>query len=132
MRILVVSDTHGQLSRFWDIFEKLKKEFSPNAIVHCGDYFKDADKIRKRTGIPVFAVKGNCDGDFSDDGNMILETEAGNFLITHGHMLNVKYNLQTLYYKTLEDECIGAFFGHTHRKAYLNMDGIYLSPHAGF
>lgn len=126
MKILVISDTHGSLSRFWEVFEKLKKENPPSAIVHCGDYYRDADEIRRKTGLPVFAVRGNCDGDFSDNGHMILETEAGSFLITHGHMLNVKYSLQRLYYKTLEAGCIGAFFGHTHRKAYLDMDGIYL------
>jgi len=126
MRILITSDTHGQLSRFWEVFEKLKKENPVQAIVHCGDYYKDAEEIRRKARLPVFAVKGNCDGDFSDEGFMILETEAGNFLITHGHMQDVGYGMQKLYYKTLEEGCIGAFFGHTHRSAYLDMDRVYL------
>ena len=33
-------------------------------IVHCGDYYADAQEIRARLGIPVLAVKGNCDGCF--------------------------------------------------------------------
>ena len=57
---------------------------------------------------------------------MHFETEAGNFLITHGHMLDVGHDLQRIYYKVLEENCIGAFFGHTHRSVYLDMDGIYL------
>ena len=126
MRILVTSDTHDRLSRFWDVFEKLEAEEPVDVIVHCGDYYTDANIIKARTGIPVFAVKGNCDGSFGDDSYMILETEAGNFLITHGHMENVGHDLQRLYYKVLESDCIGAFFGHTHRSAYIEMDGIYL------
>lgn len=126
MRILVISDTHGKLAGFWDIFKKLKRENAPDVIVHCGDYYRDSEEIRRRTGVPVFAVKGNCDRDFSENGYMIFETEAGSFLITHGHLQNVKYSMQNLYYKTLEENCAGAFFGHTHRKAYLNMDGVHL------
>lgn len=126
MKILVISDTHGQLARFFEVFNKLMKENPVQAIVHCGDNYKDAETIRMRAGLPVFAVKGNCDRSFDDASDMILETEAGDFLITHGHMENVGCDLQRLYYKTLESECIGAFFGHTHRAAYLDMDGIYL------
>ena len=126
MRILITSDTHGQLSRFWEVFNKLMKDSPVQAIVHCGDYYKDAEEIRRRAGVPVFAVKGNCDGDFSDEGYMILETEAGDFLIVHGHRQDVGYDLQKLYYKTVEEGCVGAFFGHTHRSVYIDIDGIKL------
>ena len=40
-------------------------------------------------GVPVASIRGNCDGGFEDTDFSILETEAGNFLITHGHMQNV-------------------------------------------
>lgn len=45
-------------------------------IVHCGDYYADAQEIRARLGIPVLAVKGNCDG---SGGTFALVTtsEAG-------------------------------------------------------
>lgn len=126
MRILITSDTHGQLSKFWDVFEKMQQIDPVDVIVHCGDYYKDAEKIRRRCRLPVFAVKGNCDGDFGDEGYMHFETDAGDFLITHGHMLDVSHDLQRIYYKVLEENCVGAFFGHTHRSVYLDMDGIYL------
>ena len=36
-------------------------------IVHCGDYYEDASAIRiKPILLPVTAVRGNCDGDFSE------------------------------------------------------------------
>ena len=42
MRILITSDTHGQLSKFWDIFKKMQQIDPIDVIVHCGDYYKDA------------------------------------------------------------------------------------------
>ena len=126
MRILIISDTHGQLDRFWDVFYRLQKEAPVDTIVHCGDHYRDAEEIRRRCGLPVLAVPGNCDGDHDEESFALLETEAGDFLVTHGHMLDVGHDLSRLYYKTLEAGCTGAFFGHTHRSVYLNMDGVHL------
>ena len=126
MRILILSDTHGDLTRFFKVFEKLNRESPVQMIVHCGDMYDDAMTIRMRCGIPVAAVKGNCDGEFSYEGFSVLETEAGDFLITHGHMENVGHDLQRLCYKAEENGCVGAFFGHTHRSIYLETDGLHL------
>lgn len=126
MKILVISDTHGNLERFWEVFKKLQAENPVQVIVHCGDLYADAESIRRRCGIPVVSVKGNCDGEFSEDSYAILETEAGNFMVAHGHMERVGFDLQRIYYKALEKDCIGALFGHTHRSAYVDMDGVYL------
>ena len=95
-------------------------------IVHCGDYYADAQEIRARLGIPVLAVKGNCDGCFDFEACSLLETECGDILITHGHMEDVGFSMQKLYYKALESGCIGAFFGHTHRSVFVETGGVYL------
>lgn len=95
-------------------------------IVHCGDYYADAQEIRARLGIPVLAVKGNCDGCFDLDACSVLETECGDILVTHGHMEDVGFSMQKLYYKALESGCIGAFFGHTHRSVFVETGGVYL------
>lgn len=126
MRILVISDTHGDLERFWKVFEKLNRENPVQMIVHCGDYFEDGNAIRKSSGLPVIAVMGNCDGELSEKSYGRLETEAGDFLVCHGHMENVDLGLQSLYYKALEANCIGALFGHTHQNTYVEVDGLYI------
>lgn len=95
-------------------------------IVHCGDYYADAQEIRARLGIPVLAVKGNCDGCFDFEACSLLETECGDILITHGHMEDVGFSMQKLYYKALESGCIGAFFGHTHRSVFVETGGVCL------
>ena len=86
MRILVVSDTHGDLERFDRVLSKLEKESPVDMIVHCGDCYEDALNIRMSCGIPVAALKGNCDHEFSETGFLLLATEAGYFLVTHGQM----------------------------------------------
>ena len=126
MRILVISDTHGKIERAIDVYKKLASESPIDFIVHCGDYYSDAQEIRARLGVPVAAVKGNCDDCFDPDAFSVLETEYGNFLITHGHMENVGFSMQNLYYKVLENGCCGAFFGHTHRSALVQLDDVYL------
>ena len=126
MKILVVSDTHGDRSRVIDIYQKLNKESPVDVIVHCGDYATDARELQARLGVHVAWVKGNCDDGFSDTDWSILETEAGNFLITHGHNEQVDFSKQNIYYKALENDCVGAFFGHTHRASYTEMDDVVL------
>ena len=46
MRILVISDTHRNLSRVYkvinDIIDKIE------VVIHCGDVVEDADAIRHR------------------------------------------------------------------------------------
>ena len=72
MRILVISDTHGKNERVYDVYNKLASDClfgsrpapQPGShrtppvdmIVHCGDYYADAQEIRARLGIPVLAV----------------------------------------------------------------------------
>ena len=46
MKILVVSDTHGDCSRVIDIYQKLSKESPVDVIVHCGDYAADARELQ--------------------------------------------------------------------------------------
>lgn len=142
MRILVISDTHGKNERVYDVYNKLASDClfgsrpapQPGShrtppvdmIVHCGDYYADAQEIRARLGIPVLAVKGNCDGCFDFEACSLLETECGDILITHGHMEDVGFSMQKLYYKALDSGCIGAFFGHTHRSVFVETGGVYL------
>lgn len=126
MRILVLSDTHGELGRAYQVFDKLKKETPVDLIIHCGDHYKDAIQLSERTGMPVVWVKGNTDGAFSDNDYTIVETPYGNLLVTHGHMENVDFSQQNLYYKAQEKDCVAALYGHTHRAAFTETGGIYL------
>ena len=126
MRILVLSDTHGENTRARQVYYKLRKAGPVDLIIHCGDHYADAIQLGEQTGCPVVWVKGNTDGSFSDDAFTIVETEYGNLLVTHGHMENVDFSQQNLYYKAQENDCVAALYGHTHRSAFTEAGGVYL------
>ena len=139
MRILLISDTHGKIERALEIYQKLRTEAPIDMIVHCGDFYEDAREIGARLGVRVLSVKGNCDGCFDEaEGSAILETEAGDIFVTHGHMQDVNFNMQKLFYTALDNGCVGAFFGHTHRSVNVETGGVTIvnpgsltKPHDG-
>ena len=129
MRILIVSDTHGSVEKVYEIYKKLSKEAPVDLIVHCGDYSDDALKIQAHLGKRVLWVKGNCDGCFDEKEFAVLETEAGNFFVCHGHMQNVGYSKRDLYYYACQEDCIGAIYGHTHRADKTELgDFLFINP----
>lgn len=122
MKILVIGDTHGQLNKVREICKKLK---NIDIIAHTGDFLSDARRLERELGIPVAAVKGNCDGSCSSDDFEIIDTEFGKILLTHGHMQNVNYHLSNLMYKAMEEKCRAVFFGHTHKSLIDETEGIH-------
>jgi len=122
MKILVISDTHGKLNKVREIYRKLT---NIDLIIHAGDYMRDGEALGKELGIPVIAVKGNCDGSHSSDDYAIAETEYGNILVTHGHMQQVDYQLTSLMYKAMESNCKAVVFGHTHCSLIEENNGIH-------
>lgn len=122
MKILLLSDTHGDLTKVYEIYEKLN---NIDLIIHCGDYQKDAFDLEDHLGVPVVSVKGNCDGSRTPD-HKIVETPYGNLLITHGHLENAGYDYNLLLYAAEAADCFATCFGHTHVPMCEDFDGIHL------
>ena len=58
MKILVLSDSHA--SRHF--MRRCVDHIQPDAVVHLGDYFSDAEDLAEEyPNIPFYAVPGNCD-----------------------------------------------------------------------
>ena len=129
MNILVISDTHGHLEKVYDMYDKLKDMTTDgepiDQIIHCGDYRRDGEAVGAECALPAVTVDGNCDG-CRERSFEILETPYGNVLVTHGHRESVDYDLKTLYYLALENECICACYGHTHVPAFETISGVTL------
>lgn len=63
MRILVISDSHGNIMRLRHVYGFVK-ETGLDAIIHCGDWDNaDAANTTKDAGTPVYGVLGNADTD---------------------------------------------------------------------
>lgn len=120
MKILVMSDTHGDLSRAKNV---IKKHSDSDLIVHCGDNINDATELEKYTNIDVVMVKGNCDGSQSQKDFIKYKTPYGNILIVHGHQYGIDNSYLNLTYKAKEENCIAVLAGHTHVS--------YIGEHSG-
>ena len=110
-RLGVVSDSHGDRAAIELMCPLLK---GVDAIAHLGDGMGDAKRILERTGLPLYAVSGNCDltQDYPAERTEVFSGVKA--LLTHGNLLKVKHSLLRL---TLRAEEVGAglaLFGHTH------------------
>lgn len=121
MRILVVSDSHGSMA--W--FDKIKTVFdSVDCVIHLGDHQSDAEKIRERVKIPVYAVSGNCD--FGSGESEICQYIGGiKVFATHGHRYRVDNDIYAISAAAREHEAALCLYGHTHVPDITNFYGIW-------
>lgn len=127
--MLVLSDTHGAV--FESILKPMQQEKNIDLMVHCGDKYKDAQKIAGLLGIKnLYRVVGNCDYDMQNKDNMLnFEIEGKHVLVTHGHFQHVKDGLEILK-EVAKEKCADlVLFGHTHI-AHEEADNnvIYFNP----
>lgn len=124
MKLLVISDTHGHIERAIRLLPLLT---DLDAIVHLGDFLRDAEQLQKQTDIQVIAVGGNGDGVFSkSEAIKTIDSPFGPIIITHGHLHGVRKGIDRLIYQAAEYEAKAVLFGHTHTPFYGVFDGISL------
>ncbi len=113
MKILVVSDTHGETERLISLVRSVKGGIK--AIIHAGDYEGDAAEISKQfPDMPVYAVCGNCGYGGIMPPLRMVELGGKRIFITHGHRYNVNCTMMNLTYTALENKADICIFGHTH------------------
>lgn len=124
MRILVVSDTHGDLRT---LMKAVNAQPSAEIIIHCGDgdeqvqYLKDTIKDKMIVG-----VRGNCDWCSSLPSKEILSVCGKKIFITHGHLYNAKVGLYTIMCAAREEKADILLFGHTHNAMTCYEDNLYV------
>ncbi len=112
MKILVISDTHGQHKNFDRILEQ---EQAIDLLIHLGDVEGGEFYIDAVVECEKHMVRGN--NDFFSDLPKEEEFYIGKHkaFITHGHAYNVSFGTQEI---REEGKARGAdlvMFGHTHR-----------------
>ncbi len=126
MRILILSDSHGDVKSMQLAVERTK----PDQIIHLGDCWRDAEALKERFPLlPVAQVPGNCDAcDLRARGpeQRLLTLEGHKVLITHGHRYHVKSGLLALSYAAREVGAELCLFGHTHIQHQESFDGLTL------
>lgn len=124
MKIIVVSDTHGDYFSFSKVLTMHK---DADVVIHCGDSRSEIDRIKENFPDKVYVtVKGNCDLGKAYKNQEIERFASKKFLITHGHDYKVKHTLYNLVCAAREEKADIVCFGHTHNAICEYDDGLYI------
>jgi uncharacterized protein len=121
MRILVVSDSHGNLPL---VLQACDMAGTFDALFHLGDGGDDAGLLVHALDVKVFHVAGNCDIGSASPRELLLECEGKKLLLMHGDACGVKSGLGLLEKRAREAGADAVLFGHTHRATVTTLSGI--------
>lgn len=110
MNVGLISDTHGSDAALRRALHALP---GMDAWIHLGDHASDS-RVLETIGVPVYAVRGNCDFDSRAETEQIVTLGGARLFLTHGHKYGVKQNVAPVFYRAQELSCAAALFGHTH------------------
>ena len=94
-------------------------------ILHLGDHDTDMDPFCLAEN-RLYSVPGNCDPLSFAPGIRIFERDGVRVLMTHGDAYGVKYSLTRLFLKAKEAGANLVLYGHSHRQAVDEQEGIIL------
>lgn len=114
MKILVVSDTHGDLGNLERVLRILGSRL--DLLLHLGDGARDLDRLPRspERSIPCLQVKGNMDSDPHLPPSRV--TRAGGHLLylSHGHAALASGSPLPMILAAREAGASACLFGHTH------------------
>ena len=124
MRILVLSDIHGD---FQMMKRALDSQPTAEAVIFCGDGAAQFEYLRETlTDKTVIGVRGNCDWSSDLPPVEVVELGGKRIFITHGHLYNVKFTMNQVFYAAREEKADILLFGHTHQALTDYLDGMYM------
>jgi len=125
MKVLVISDTHGNIDQVRDLLDMLKNS-EVKVVLHCGDYISDARLIQKfYPDLEVHGVYGNCDVGFGGEYSTVVTLEGVAIYMTHGHRYGVKWGeYDELAIDASAHDAAVAVCGHSHQAYLEQMDDV--------
>ena len=124
MRILVLSDTHGDFNR---MMKAVTEQPTAEVIIHCGDGEEQVEYLKQNfKDKMVVGVRGNCDWGSMLPATETLRINGKTIFITHGHLYNAKVGLYTIMCASREAKADILCFGHTHSALSMYEDGLYV------
>ncbi|HOC34138.1 MAG: Phosphodiesterase YfcE [Firmicutes bacterium ADurb.BinA205] len=125
MRVIVISDTHGN-------YPALEKVFMRNTdadwLIHLGDGERELDRFvvsHPELSQKIIHVAGNCDYNSLSPEHFILPLPGGHrILATHGHLYGVNSSRERLKMLARANKCDIILFGHTHERFECTENGF--------
>lgn len=124
MRILVVSDTHGDS---YSLRSVILRQPHAEVVIHLGDGADEAAEARDSFRDRMFLmVRGNCDWGSTLPTEGFTALAGKNIFYTHGYTYNVKYGMYDVISAARSRKADILLFGHTHEALTEYRDGLYL------
>jgi putative phosphoesterase len=121
MRILVISDTHGNFPLALKACS-MAEQF--DTLIHLGDGADDATLLNGILDQKVIHLAGNCDVGSTSPRELLWECEGKRLLLVHGDAYGVKNGLGRLEKRAVEVGADAVLFGHTHRATNTTLSGV--------
>ena len=121
MKILIISDTHGNLN---NLYRVLEMEKPIDNLLHLGDFSGDDDEIRAAADCACAFVRGNCDICSNERDTRDFGLLNHNVHMEHGQMLPSDLNSIALRAKYLGADIL--LYGHTHVPVSVFHKGVYI------
>lgn len=124
MRILVISDTHGDLQALRMAFAAVQ----PDAVLHLGDcagdlFYVIRDVLHNRPDFPFRAVCGNCDPPGAAPQELTVSLGGQTIFMLHGHTRGVKFTDAAMRAEAARQNAGIVLYGHTHVPRIESLDG---------
>ena len=124
MRIIVLSDSHGDVS---NVNRILLSQSKAEVVLFCGDGEDDIEAAKLNFPEKMFvSVRGNCDWGKKTPITEFFTAEGKKIMITHGHKYNVKFDYSEVIQAARDNGCDILVFGHTHSAFTDYDDGLYI------
>jgi putative phosphoesterase len=128
MKILVFSDSHGQIGLMSQVIEHYKGQIQ--TVIFLGDYVRDCKKLQMLyPHLQYYLVAGNCDFMSDEQEEALVNLAGAKIFLSHGHLFAVKsgYDKIAAYaHKIGANACL---FGHSHVPVIFEKNGItFLNP----
>ncbi len=119
MKILIISDSHGDTTHLFEIFARHKVD----KTIHLGDLEISKDFFS------MTIVRGNSYLDPEAPLERILDIDGKKLFMTHGHVYSVHNGLTNISLKAQSVDADYCLFGHTHIPCFKENRGIlYINP----
>ncbi len=124
MRILVMSDTHGDSE---SLRRAILAQPKAEAVIHLGDGEEEMERARRNFPEKTFLpVRGNCDWGSTLPVTGEFEAQGVKIFYTHGHLYGVKSGDYHILAAAREHKAQVLLFGHTHLPREDYEDGLYI------
>ena len=123
MRLVVFSDTHGDVAAVDRIFQA-----NPvcDHFLFLGDGIEEVELVGKYyPEKKLYIVAGNCDRGIYP-ATLLVTLYNTKIFLTHGHYYDVKDTEDKLIQRAHEDNASIILFGHTHVRSYSYAKGVHL------